>query len=87
MPAFVHIDFKGLPLTPSYLLARFAELHDAGASGVVLEWEDCLPLSGSLAGYASAHAYTAAEVQRVPDCRADEQCAGAPADPPERPSS
>lgn len=65
MPAFVHIDFKGLPLTPSYLLARFAELHDAGASGVVLEWEDCLPLSGSLAGYASAHAYTAAEVQQI----------------------
>ena len=67
LEAIVHIDFKGLPLAPGFLLDRLRELRDAGAAGVLLEWEDMLPLSGVLADYPSPHAYTAEEVQQIVD--------------------
>lgn len=61
----VHLDFKGLPLTPQSLCARFQTLRDAGATALLLEWEDMLPFSGELADCASPHAYSAAEVAQV----------------------
>ena len=62
---FVHIDLKGLPLTPDYLCARFVEMRAAGATHILLEWEDMLPWSGDLAVLACPHAFTAKEVERV----------------------
>jgi len=61
----VHLDFKGLPLTPHSLCARLQTLRDAGATAVLLEWEDMLPFSDELADCASPHAYSAAEVAQV----------------------
>ena len=61
----VHLDFKGLPLTPQSLCARLQTLRDAGATALLLEWEDMLPFSGELADCASPHAYSAAEVAQV----------------------
>ena len=61
----VHIDFKGLPLTPQSLCARLQTLRDAGATALLLEWEDMLPFSGELADCASPHAFSAAEVAQV----------------------
>ena len=65
MALIVHIDFKGLPLSPDYLCARFAELRDAGATGVLLEWEDMLPFCGELAPLACPHAYGVGEVAQI----------------------
>ena len=61
----VHLDFKGLPLTPHSLCARLQTLRDAGATALLLEWEDMLPFSDELADCASPHAYSAAEVAQV----------------------
>jgi hexosaminidase len=72
MELLVHVDFKGLPLAPAYLCARFAELRAAGATGVLLEWEDMLPWSGALRTLArpGGGAYSAAEVEQVLACAA-----------------
>ena len=61
----VHLDFKGLPLTPHSLCARLQTLRDAGATALLLEWEDMLPFSDELADCASPHAYSVAEVAQV----------------------
>lgn len=61
----VHIDMKGLPLTPEFLIARFAEMRFAGATGILLEWEDMLPFSGELSSLSCDHAFTTADVARV----------------------
>ena len=61
----MHLDFKGLPLTPHSLCARLQTLRDAGATALLLEWEDMLPFSDELADCASPHAYSAAEVAQV----------------------
>eukprot|EP00966_Prymnesium_polylepis_P236106 5460429-Prymnesium_polylepis.1 len=61
----VHIDFKGLPLTPEYLVSLFETIQRDGATGVILEWEDLLPFSGELAELASANAFSADEVAQV----------------------
>ena len=58
MRVIVHIDLKGLPLAPEYLCARFAELRAAGATGILLEWEDMMPWSGELSVLACPHAFT-----------------------------
>ena len=65
MEFIVHIDFKGLPLSPEYLCARFAELRDAGATAVLLEWEDMLPFHGQLAPLACPHAFSVGEVAQI----------------------
>ena len=72
MELLVHVDFKGLPLAPAYLCARLAELRAAGATGVLLEWEDMLPWSGALRALArpGGAAYSAAEVEQVLACAA-----------------
>ena len=65
MELVVHIDFKGLPLTPEHVCDRLAVLRSLGATGVILEWEDLFPYHGELAALRSPHAFTPDEVGRV----------------------
>ena len=52
---YVHLDLKGLPLSPNYLCdIVFPLLKKRGVTGILLEWEDMLPFSGSLADVACA---------------------------------
>ena len=65
MQVWVHVDFKGLPVTPEYLSARFSDFRAVGATHVLLEWEDMLPYSGELACMARSNAFSVAEVESV----------------------
>ena len=63
---YVHLDLKGLPLSPNYLCdIVFPLLKKRGVTGILLEWEDMLPFSGSLADVACADAFTPAQVARI----------------------
>ena len=65
-PLYVHLDLKGLPLSPNYLCdIVFPLLEKRGVTGILLEWEDMLPFSGSLADVACADAFTPAQVARI----------------------
>ena len=62
----VHVDFKGLPLSPEHLCEVLAALKSKGATGVLLEWEDVFPYSGTLQCLGRAEAcYSPDEVRRV----------------------
>jgi hexosaminidase len=65
MQVWVHIDLKGLPVTPEYLSARLGDVRSVGTTHILLEWEDMLPYSGDLAMLARPNAFTAAEVASV----------------------
>jgi hexosaminidase len=65
MRVFVHVDFKGLPLSVEHLCEHLSRLRAGGADGVFLEWEDMLPYDGELRALAAEHAYTSSEVARI----------------------
>ena len=65
MQVWVHIDLKGLPVSPEYLSARFRDFRAVGTTHILLEWEDMLPWSGDLAVLTRPHAFSAAEVESV----------------------
>ena len=65
MQVWVHIDFKGLPVTPEYLSARFGDVRAVGATHVLLEWEDMLPWTGDLTILSRPNAFSAGEVASV----------------------
>ena len=46
----MHLDLKGAPPKPSYIIACLEYFALWGASGVVIEWEDMLPFDGILEG-------------------------------------
>lgn len=54
----MHLDLKGAPPKLSYLLELVPWLKRAGASGVVLEYEDTFPFAQRLAPLASPAAYS-----------------------------
>lgn len=64
-PLYCHLDFKGLPLQPDCLCAHIDVLKKCGVTGLILEWEDMLPYSGSMAALAAPNAYTEYEVKKI----------------------
>lgn len=63
----VHLDLKGGPPRPDYLVSLFPLMQAWGATGLCIEWEDMLPFHGRLAVIRSPHAYTAEEVRQILD--------------------
>jgi len=61
----VHIDMKGLPPTPMYLLQLLSKFAEWGATGVMIEWEDMLPYYGALEFLSSPNAYSPNDVAAV----------------------
>ena len=59
---YVHVDFKGSPPKPQYLLECFPLWKRWGATGVVFEWEDMLPFEGRLERIRKSYCYTKDEV-------------------------
>ena len=67
----VHLDFKGLALSPAFLCDSLLPLlAKCGATGILLEWEDMLPFDGELEALRSPSAFTVAEVAQVLACMA-----------------
>lgn len=62
---WIHLDMKGAPPTVPYLLALFPYLARWGATGLLIEWEDILPWSGSLEALKHTDAYTPDEVKTI----------------------
>jgi len=58
LPKLVHLDMKGGPPTLSYLLTLLPMFKEWGATGLVVEWEDMFPWSGSLSILARSGHYT-----------------------------
>ena len=58
----VHIDMKGGPPRPSFLLQLLPLLKQWGASGLLVEWEDMFPWQGELALLARQGHWTLQEV-------------------------
>jgi hypothetical protein len=58
----VHLDLKGAPPRISYLKKLLPIFKRLGATGLLLEWEDMFPFSGSLAKVAATNHYTPDEV-------------------------
>ena len=58
LPKYVHIDMKGGPPKLSYLLDVMNLCRDWGASGLVIEWEDMFPWSGTLSSLSRPGHYT-----------------------------
>jgi len=61
----VHIDFKGAPPKLSYLQKLFPLIKRFGGTGLLLEWEDMFPWSGSLSPIAAGNAYSKAEIREI----------------------
>lgn len=59
----VHVDMKGAPPTARHLADLMPWLARWGATGVLIEWEDMLPWSGSLECARHPEAYTRDEVR------------------------
>ena len=53
-----HLDLKGAPPRVDYLGELFGLMREAGATAVLLEWEDMFPYRGRLANISSRTAYT-----------------------------
>ena len=54
----VHLDLKGAPPKISYYRKVFPLFKTLGASGLLIEYEDMFPYTGSLEDLASGYAYT-----------------------------
>jgi len=61
----VHIDFKGAPPKLLYLQKLFPLIKKFGGTGLLLEWEDMFPWSGSLSLMAAGNAYSKAEIGEI----------------------
>lgn len=61
----VHIDFKGAPPKLSYLQKIFPLIKKFGGTGLLLEWEDMFPWSGTLAPLAAGNAYSKADIREI----------------------
>jgi hypothetical protein len=61
----VHLDLKGAPPKISYLKTLFPLFKSAGATSVLIEYEDMFPFSGELKNLSALNAYTLAEVDLI----------------------
>ncbi|XP_064465727.1 hexosaminidase D-like isoform X3 [Ornithodoros turicata] len=62
---YVHLDLKGAPPKVSYMKQVFPLLHEAGANGLLLEYEDMFPYEGTLAPVRAKNAYTKEELAEI----------------------
>jgi hypothetical protein len=61
----VHLDLKGAPPKIEYFERLFPLLKDAGANGILLEYEDMFPFEGSISMIKAGNAYTKEQVIRL----------------------
>ncbi|XP_073973907.1 hexosaminidase D-like [Rhodnius prolixus] len=65
----VHFDLKRAPIKVDYFEKLFPVIHDWGATGVLIEWEDTFPYSGEISVVGSsgvgAVGYKEDEVERI----------------------
>lgn len=61
----VHLDLKGAPPKISYFKTLFPLLQSAGATHLLLEYEDMFPFSGPLKNLSAHNAYTKNDVQNL----------------------
>ncbi len=66
----VHLDLKGAPPTISYLERLLPLLRGAGATSLLVEYEDMFPYEGELRPASAANAYTPAQVRHLLDLAA-----------------
>lgn len=65
MKKYVHLDMKGGPPRLEYLLSLLPLFRDWGGTGLLVEWEDMFPWSGSLSSLARPGHYTTAMVEQL----------------------
>jgi len=58
----VHLDMKGAPPLMSYLIALLPIMKGAGATDLLVEWEDMFPYWGPIANISAKNSYTKSEV-------------------------
>ena len=61
----VHLDLKGAPPKLSYLHELFPVLREAGATALLLEYEDMFPFWGTLRNISAKNAYSQRDVANV----------------------
>lgn len=61
----VHFDLKGAPPKLSYLVKILPIIKEAGANGILLEYEDMFPWTGLLEPAKSPVAYSLAEIKQL----------------------
>lgn len=62
---YAHFDLKGAPPKVSYIKQVLPLLKEAGASGLLLEYEDMFPYEGKLAPIRAKNAYTKDQVAEI----------------------
>jgi len=62
---YIHLDLKGAPPRPSYLIQLFTFVAEWGASGLLIEWEDMVPFTGRLEVVRSPTCYSRDEVEAI----------------------
>ncbi len=60
-----HLDLKGAPPKLSYIRELFPLIRDAGATAVLLEYEDMFPFWGSLRNVSAKNAYSHKDIQNI----------------------
>ncbi|KAK7790047.1 hypothetical protein R5R35_008251 [Gryllus longicercus] len=61
----LHLDLKGAPPKVSFLKRLFPLVRQLGATGILLEWEDMFPFTGSLASISATNAYSKEDIQSI----------------------
>ncbi|XP_075222877.1 hexosaminidase D-like isoform X2 [Lycorma delicatula] len=69
----LHLDLKGAPPLVSYLKRILSLAKELGATGVLLEWEDMFPWTGTLSPLAARNAYSRQEVLDIIETAASNQ--------------
>jgi len=64
-PILVHIDMKGGPPTPRYLVDLLPVLKSWGATGILIEWEDMFPWEGKVKVCGREGHYSRGDVELV----------------------
>ncbi|CAJ0962799.1 unnamed protein product, partial [Mesorhabditis belari] len=61
----VHLDLKGAPLRVDAYRELFPLLHQNGATGLLIEYEDMFPFTGRLSTLARRNAYSKEDIQQI----------------------
>ena len=61
----VHLDLKGAPPKLSYIKELFPLVREAGATAILMEYEDMFPFWGTLRNISAKNAYTQRDVQNI----------------------